>query len=176
GVVSVEGDWGYVDRTRTIDGWFYPGGSGQFFSNTPGTSFAVHTQWDAGARARVGVLIMPTVLVYATGGASWLHFQATSSCPATGFGLCDRAGNAFSPAVIAKSATRVGWTAGLGGETMMWGHWLVRAEYRYADYGTWQSATDSRISPFGPTTLTATYAIKLQTHTATFGVAYKFGG
>jgi len=178
-VVGIEGDWHYADRSESINGWFYPGGSNIFASAEAGTSFAVRTRWDASARARVGVLTAPNTLLYATGGASWLRFDATSSCPATSVaavGFCDPAGFfAFSPAVITQSATRIGWTAGFGAEAMVWGNWLLRAEYRYANYGTWGSGTDSRVDPT-PTTLAVTYALKLQTHSAMFGLAYKFGG
>ena len=34
------------------------------------------------------------------------------------------------------STTRVGWTAGVGAEAMLWSNWLTRIEYRYANYGT----------------------------------------
>jgi len=179
-VVGIEGDVGFADRKMSIDGWFYPGGSGDFAGTDPNTSFTVRTQWDASARARLGALIGPNTLIYVTGGASWLHVQATSTCPVTpptGFlflgNACDPNGpQAFAPAVLTQSTTRLGWTAGAGAESLLWGNWILRAEYRYADYGTWNSAVDTRANAF--TTLTATYALKLRTQTSTIGIAYKF--
>ena len=32
--------------------------------------------------------------------------------------------------------TRIGWTAGLGLEYMVWSNWSVKFEYLYADLGT----------------------------------------
>lgn len=69
----------------------------------------------------------------------------------------------------------------------MFGNWLARAEYRYADYGTW-TTTDLRTCPAtgpgciagpgvtgGPgSALTVNTSIRLQTHTAMFGLGYKF--
>jgi outer membrane immunogenic protein len=60
---------------------------------------------------------------------------------------------------------------------MLWANWMVRFEYRYANFGT-ISNTDLRTCPTGcgaPFTETVGYDVKLQTHTATFGFAYKFG-
>jgi outer membrane immunogenic protein len=53
-------------------------------------------------------------------------------------------------------------------------NWLLRGEYRFADYGTF-SNTDTRINPAGPTTQIASYDVRARTHTALFGIAYKFG-
>ena len=72
------------------------------------------------------------------------------------------------------STTRVGWTAGVGAEAMLWSNWLTRIEYRYANYGTFgftcfpalELAASAAIPPrrrrFAPTVLV--------------GFAYKFGG
>jgi opacity protein-like surface antigen len=36
-----------------------------------GDNFALRTGWDGSARARIGFLLTPSTLVYATGGAAW---------------------------------------------------------------------------------------------------------
>jgi outer membrane immunogenic protein len=170
----------------------YPGGSPAFYFGA--SSFTVKTTWDASIRGRLGFLLVPNVLLYGTAGVSWLHVEATSNCDATGpDGTC--APNAplgafFSPPIIANSTARPGWTLGAGFEVNLWGRWLVRSEYRYADYGTWEN-TDSRtctgvglcrfmssnsgaffVTP--GSTATVAYAMRLQSHIAKLGLAYKF--
>jgi outer membrane immunogenic protein len=54
---------------------------------------------------------------------------------------------------------------------MLWGNWIARGEYRYADFGT-ISNTDTR-SAGGPPFIVS-YDVRVRTHTATLGVAYKF--
>jgi outer membrane immunogenic protein len=198
-VIGLESDFGYANKSGTLNGAFYPGGPPAFagaapftpFATGPGdASFAVRTTWDASARVRTGVLVAPNVLLYGTGGMSWLHAEATSSCPTVNplFGspqICgpatkfDPAG--FTPAVITNSTTRWGLTAGVGTEAAVWGNWLLRSEYRYANYGTWANS-DTRtctdcIVPFnqaGLNILTVGYQVKLQTHTAMLGLGFKF--
>jgi outer membrane immunogenic protein len=69
----------------------------------------------------------------------------------------------------------LGWTLGGGIEMAMWGHWLARAEYRYADFGG-PSFTVSRTSTApGSNPTTDTFSLAVRTHTVTFGLGYKFG-
>jgi len=122
------------------------------------------TTWDAGARARIGFLVTPTLLVYATGGVAWQHFDATSTTGAV---------PGITPPVIVNSADKVGGTVGGGLETALSSNWFARAEYRYADFGTSTLAL-SRTSP-DPRFLTMsdTSDLRLHTHTVMFGIAYK---
>jgi len=91
--------------------------------------------WDGGIRGRVGYLLAPTRLVYATGGVQWQHVEATVNCaPAT----CT-----ITPFSQSNDETLTRWTGGGGIETLLWDNWLARLEYRYADYGTWRTV-------FGP--------------------------
>jgi outer membrane immunogenic protein len=181
----VEGDWAWADRTRTLNGSIYPAPAVLGPPNT-GSSYAVRTTWDASARARLGFLVTPTILFYATGGASWIHAETTSTCSTAVFAPCGGFGgllDPFAPGVTSHASTRLGWTLGGGFEAQLWGNWLARAEYRFADYGTW-SSTDVRTCPpagglicfAGPvgSTLTVVNDVRLRTHTAAFGLAYKF--
>ncbi len=166
-VVGLEGDWGFANKTTTLNGMAYPVTG--FIDTNAADSFSVKTTWDASARGRVGYLVNPSVLIYATGGAAWLHVESTSNCNPI-FGNCDPI--SFRPAVIAHATTKLGWTIGGGIEAMMWGNWIVRGEYRYADFGT-ISNTDTRINGFSETQVVS-YDLRVKTHTATFGLAYKF--
>ena len=78
-----------------------------------------------------------------------------------------------SPPVIANAATRLGWTIGGGLETALGHHWLARAEYRFADFGT-STHTISRTATFANSNTIDTFDVTLRTHTATFGLAYQF--
>jgi outer membrane immunogenic protein len=51
---------------------------------------------------------------------------------------------------------------------MLWGPWLARAEYRYADFGS----TPMTIARTGP--VIDNFDVRLQTHIVNFGLAYKF--
>ncbi len=183
-LVGLEGDWGWANASRSLNGVWYPGGSPNFFQGQGDTSFSVKTTWDASIRARLGFLVTPTFLVYGAGGPAWLHVQQTSTCPT--FAPSNFCGSGvaqpqlpldnFTPASITDSTTRLGWTVGAGAEMMLWGNWIVRAEYRYAGFGTWTN-TDVRPCGFAPCahgSLTVTDSLRLQTHLATAGLAYKF--
>jgi outer membrane immunogenic protein len=173
-VVGVEADWGWANRTVALSGTTYPA-TFTFNSGDSRDTFEVRTTWDASLRARAGVLVTPVVLAYATGGAAWLHLDSTSNCVTTEAG-CGPGG--FTPGVIAHSATRLGWTVGAGGEALLWSNWVARAEYRYADFGT-IAQTDVRLCPAAncggvERTVTVGYDLRVRTHTATFGLAYRF--
>jgi outer membrane immunogenic protein len=165
---GIEADWGWGDRTTALSGVDYPG-TNVVSSGDAADSFSVRTTWDASLRGRAGFLVTPRLLAYGTGGATWLHVESTSIC-ASAF-LCGGALGQMSPATITNATTRLGWTLGGGAEMLLWDHWIARAEYRYADYGT-ISNTNSRGVP-GFVEI-ASYDVKVKTHTATFGLAYKF--
>jgi outer membrane immunogenic protein len=165
-VVGVEGDVGFAEKTTRLGGLFYPNLPLYLFGGEA-NSFSVKTTWDASARVRAGLLVNPSTLVYATGGAAWLHVESTSICN----GLCVGVG-AYGPAAITDSTTKRGWTIGGGIEAALWRHWLVRGEYRYADFGTISNTdrrTNAAADPF-----VVSYDLRVRTHTATLGLAYKF--
>src|SRR5262245_21879958 len=97
-------------------------------------------------RGRLGVLLTPSTMAYAAGGIAWQHSDVTLLCASTQcfalmIGLLTATGGALS-----DSATKAGWTIGGGLETALWDRWLVRAEYRYEDFGK-SSVTFTRSSP-----------------------------
>jgi outer membrane immunogenic protein len=59
-------------------------------------------------------------------------------------------------------------------ETTLLGNWFVRAEYRYADFGP-SALTIARQDVLG-NPISTNFDVALRTHTATFGVTYKFSG
>jgi outer membrane immunogenic protein len=163
-VAGIEGDIGFGDQTTALAGF---SSSPAFASSTfAADGLALKTTWDASLRGRIGYLLTPSTLAYATGGAAWQHNEATST--STSFG------NGLTPAVVTNSTTRTGWTIGGGIETVLWGNWLARAEYRFSDYGT-APFTITRTATAGPALTVDNFDARLRSHLASFGVAYKFG-
>ncbi|MBV8839390.1 MAG: porin family protein [Alphaproteobacteria bacterium] len=185
-VLGIEGDWGWANSRKALSGLAYPNsafaplGFLAGFGTAPDASFSVAAKWDASVRGRVGFLMTPSILLYLAGGASWLKVEETSNCTASFCGPVGGSG-VLGPIAIANASVRTGWTIGGGGEMNLWGNWLARAEYRYADYGSWNN-TDSRTcsNPLAgclfltATGLTVGTSMRLQTHTGLFGLAYKF--
>ncbi|WP_314947416.1 outer membrane protein [Bradyrhizobium cosmicum] len=164
---GVEGDLGFADRTTTREGFT---SIHLADSQSPGESLSIRSRWDASLRLRGGTLVSPQTMLYATGGVAWQNFELTSTCVSancTGF-------FALAPGIISQSTTKTGWTLGAGLETGLWGNWLARAEYRYADYGktAFTVARSSSRAEFNPSV--ETYDVAMRTHLATFGVSYRF--
>lgn len=73
------------------------------------------------ARLRLGYLMTPDTLLYATGGAAYAREKSTS--PVAG---------------VNTKADHLGWTAGAGVEYKFAPEWSLKAEYLYADLGTFK--------------------------------------
>ena len=73
--------------------------------------------WFGTVRGRLGVTIMPTLLVYGTGGFAYGDVSRTNG------GLYGNNNN----------VTQTGWTAGGGVEWMFMPNWSAKAEYLYTD-------------------------------------------
>jgi outer membrane immunogenic protein len=84
-------------------------------------------------RGRVGYLIAPTLLAYATGGLAYGNASARASFLQYGIDNSGQIGSALS--ANAFSNTRTGWTVGAGGEWMFFPHWSAKLEYLYYDLG-----------------------------------------
>jgi outer membrane immunogenic protein len=180
-VTGIEGDIAWADKTATaagIPGCALPvasscaGSAGLSANPGPGVdSSSVTMGWDASLRARFGFLVTPRTLLYSTGGVAWQEMQASATCQhSTPDPICfNVASNAFSTAT--NSTVRTGWTVGGGVEAAVYGNWLARAEYRFADFGTWNNTFDLSV----PGASDVVHAnLKAVTHTATVGLAYKF--
>jgi outer membrane immunogenic protein len=178
-VAGIEGDFAYANATTTTVG--IPGCTIQCFPGAPGPGVdtaSVKIDWDASLRGRLGILASPGVLFYGTGGVAWQRVQTSGTCQHS---LADPActsapGSPFETQTNAKILT--GWTVGGGIEAKVYGNWLLRAEYRYARFNGFHG-----LLPFGVPTDTAPlgtdfhrYDLAVDTHMATLGIAYQFGG
>ena len=178
-VVGVEGDFGWGKARNDMKG--IPGAELLGSGASPGQdTAAVSTTWDASARARAGLLIGTNILLYGTAGASWIHMETSAYCGTARnlVGWCAGPagpGSNLNTESIA-STTRIGWTAGVGAEAMLWLNWLTRIEYRYANYGTFGFTLFPGSGACGAGCDTIAAEATLRTHTVLVGFAYKFGG
>ena len=135
--------------------------------------------WVGTSRARIGYLITPTSLLYATGGVAYGGaFLNTFITPEQFY----QGSNAVSSlALSTQNSVRnvlVGWTAGGGAEWMFMPKWSIKAEALYYDLGN-QSVNNlqylgysilANLNPYGGSTTKAYYSGVL----ARAGVNYHF--
>ena len=128
--------------------------------------------WFGTVRGRAGILVTPTVLLYATGGLA--------------YGEVDTGGSITGPtsqvplATVAfpgTSSTRAGWTAGAGVEGRISGNWTAKLEYLYMDLGT-VSAGPISTTILGPVRnpLAVSYSSHFTDNILRVGLNYHFSG
>jgi opacity protein-like surface antigen len=107
------------------------------------------------ARARLGYLARPDVLIYGTGGLAWTRLVQTT--------VDTEVGDAFG---TSTPTWRFGWVAGIGAETRLWDtNWLARIEYLHYDFGdSGSSFSSSSVTTSG----------HLTTDVVRAGLSYKF--
>jgi outer membrane immunogenic protein len=110
--------------------------------------------------ARAGVVVAPTVLLYATGGLA--YGQVDSNTTLAG---ATRQQN-YNP----------GWTVGGGIEAAMGGGWSARVEYLYLDLGRVSGVFASAVIAPGGATLVSSFNSRVTDSIVRAGLNYKFGG
>ncbi len=173
-VVGVEADIGWANNQKTKVG--IPGTATATLGPhvTSGDTAFVNESWDGSIRARLGVLITPTTLLYASGGAAWQTIKIGATCTVNAV-FSSYCTFPLAPTTHSESITPIqaGWTAGVGIEQRAWGNWFVRGEYQYADFGNVNHlffgsdvglGQDDRIF----------VNVKAITQTVTAGLAYRF--
>lgn len=106
-------------------------------------------KWLGSVRGRLGYA-WDRILVFATGGWAYAGLEHFN--------------NSGAGETLTKNQS--GWTVGGGLEYALNPKWLVRAEYRYYDLGTYQNSA--------PTNGVLPYEVKNKLSTVTAGIAYKF--
>ena len=118
------------------------------------------------ARGRLGWLPTDNLLLYGTAGAAWARVDEgrnTSISPPINVN-----GSSNAP------ADRLGWVAGVGVETMLFGsNWIGRLEYLHYDFGA-VAQTTSRISS-APDGSFSDHAGRQTIDTVRAALSYKFG-
>ncbi len=172
-LVGVESDIGWANNSKTVvpapgTAGLSLGGCGAVACTGQPTA-TVKENWDGSLRARLGTFVATDTLLYVTGGFAWQRVTIASICGPNGlpteFCLLNNNDSA--------SSTMTGWTAGGGVEERIFGNWLARIDYRYAEFGT----LSHQFFPtsFGPGFDDRyTGNVKPRTHTFGVGLAYKF--
>lgn len=121
--------------------------------------------WFGSVRPRIGFLVSPSTLVYATGGLGVMggKYRVTG---------VDAGLNNFT---LSSNSTRIGWVIGAGLEHKFNPNWSVKAEYQYHQYGS-KALTNPILTPAGvpvPGTRARTLATP-NFHTVRIGLNYHF--
>lgn len=153
-VLGVEGDLGWGKNSRLgiqrLVG----------FPSASGDQMEIDTNVDGSVRLRAGVLVLPTLLLYGTGGIAYQHLDITAKCTAAG-PLC------VANRVDQVSSNRTGVTLGGGLETLFLNKFVARVEYRWTGYGGQDVSFFSGADAFKA-------HMDQTSHVVSVGLAYKF--
>ena len=132
-------------------------------------------------RARVGVLVVPSFLLYATGGLAYGGVKSdTTIAQSVTITETDPLPSTLTSGSF--SQTRVGYAVGAGGEWMLSSNWSAKLEYLYYDLGsatytTGGIANDPTGLPHDGTAAVATSSkVRFNDNIVRVGVNYHFGG
>jgi outer membrane immunogenic protein len=174
-VFGVEADFSsFVLKTTLATKALVPVGIGQNFTSTA----TAKTDWVATLRARVGWTVMPTVLLYATGGLAVTKLNVTNSftddCPPA----CAAIPPFDRPLVFGTSnnnRTQSGWSAGAGVEWLMNLKWSAKVEYLYVEFDPIDTTlwTTTQVVG-GPVPNSMTTSAGFQANIVRGGVNYRF--
>ncbi len=146
-VAGIETDFSFADMKDTA-AFYYPGDG--FANAAIATSQDVKISSLGTLRGRLGWLITPTTLLYATGGLAYGQVKISTTDAVEGgppiINLCAQ-GNIVSGLCFNGSKTSVplGYTVGGGLETKLWGNWSAKIEYLYFDLGSIKTQLHSQL-------------------------------
>ncbi|MCA6116238.1 TonB-dependent receptor [Bradyrhizobium sp. WSM 1738] len=168
-LAGIEGDFDYRDQ-RGRSAAACPGNLCNAalapLDATVSASLDYRLGWVASIRGRVGTLVTPDVLAYATAGVPF--GKITTSTAVAGF---DNVG-AATTAPLDRHVYRFGWAVGGGLEMRLTGNWTGKLEYLHMDFGSVRSTPPTAVNTavaFDANTRVTSDAIKV-------GVNYRFGG
>jgi outer membrane immunogenic protein len=102
-------------------------------------------------RARMGVLVVPSFLLYATGGLAYGGAKSDTTIDQSITGTPRPPPPTLTSGSFSK--LRVGYAVGAGGEWMLSSNWSAKLEYLYYDLGSATYATGGLANDLHPTTL-----------------------
>ena len=143
------------------------------------STLAESLDWFGTVRGRIGGTVMPTLLVYATGGLAYGEVGVTNTVGGNNItGPQGVNGSTITPfaAGSSNSTLKVGWTVGAGVEGVISGNWTAKLEYLFVDLGNVSgSFTTPLIAPSGAFA-TSSYSSHITDNILRVGVNYKFTG
>ena len=126
------------------------------------------------ARARLGGLVSPNLLLYGTGGLAWTRFVTNTSQTQT-VGAAGGISSSATTVAVKSPLWMFGWVAGVGGEAKIYNsNWLFRVEYLHYDFGDRGGSTVTTTSDI--ITSSAQTSGHLTADVVRAGISYKFGG
>ena len=90
-------------------------------------------EWFGTVRGRLGMLVSPSVLLYATGGLAYGSLKTDAVLASL------TPGGLPVAAASSSSTTHAGWTIGAGIEGHLGGNWTGKLEYLYMDLGSFST-------------------------------------
>jgi outer membrane immunogenic protein len=152
-VLGVEADASYADFTGYDEFLPYPKNPG-----SPAWGIETELNFLATLRGRLGVLVSPDLLVYATGGLAFAQVDSNIAVLGKGYSATGEAEN-----------NHFGWTVGGGAEWKVFGNVSLKAEYLYVDLG------EQDYGFVGPKSYdTDHYNADLEMHILKAGLNYRF--
>jgi len=144
-VFGIEGDWSFKNAETSLNqsSSTLIALTGSSVLRTDQFSGSVKQKSDSSIRARLGILVTPWSLLYATGGVAFGEISgsfayAGSLCPPSSSSSCTSSSSiGTATTAVNWSDTRLGSTVGAGWETEIAPGWKARAEYRYTDFGSY---------------------------------------
>lgn len=184
-VLGLEGDFDWGDGRASTSFSFFDPTTGSTGSGIVSTAI----DWSTSIRGRVGYASGPWLL-YATGGASFLHATMSGSSSFSGtictFTDCYDGYATASSSFFSEGKMLPGFVVGIGVEHPLAQQWLFRVEYLFADYGRpsfgpvnmngSSACYVAFTTPCGTFTSmqTGTVSTNLTTQTVRFGISLKF--
>lgn len=165
-VIGLEGDAAWVDASAEegnhINGYVAADGG----DLAPGAVTTSEVKWSAAVRLRAGYAF-DRFLPYIAGGLAIARYETYS------YDIANFPGS-FDPQGLfrdSSSDTYVGWTIGAGFEYAVTDAILIRAEYRYSDYGSYKPGEFNYSAPsLGP----LRESFDLKSNDIRVGAAFKF--
>lgn len=140
------------------------------FDGSGGDGILTKTSAFGTLRGRVGYLVRPDILAYATGGVAFA--KLTQYAGDKDNGLLGRDDWDPKNSVSSLNKWTPGWTVGAGVEAQVYSNWSVRLEYLYADLGTYKAFASVGDNDFNYKVRQGDLANTAQT--ARIGVVYRF--
>jgi outer membrane immunogenic protein len=165
---GVESDIEWANMNRNVSGIFTnPNGT---FNPIAGSA-SLKTDWFGTLRGRVGAIVNPNLLIYATGGLA--YGQVNYNLNAIEFGP----GSLFQTSLTSNN-TKTGWVLGAGFEYAVAPNFTWKLEYQYIDLGkvTANAPVLNFTTGFSQNgTETASSSIDAKIQTLRVGFNWKFG-
>ncbi|AGF75384.1 outer membrane protein [Bartonella vinsonii] len=138
------------------------GGDEKFVVGDTGSySFTYKEKWSGATRARIGFAAANCIMPYIAGGIAYAQMQGISIISGTKKSVETKPNKTVIGTVGDKTKTMVGFTVGGGVDFTMTDNILLRAEYRYSDFGKKKFKDDEA-------------EFNYKTNDFRVGVAYKF--